>query len=402
MTEFICKLGAPTGRVTQETHQAASENELRARLAAEGYYIFSVRPKDFLRIRVGTVRRSGRVSPDELLVFNQQFMTLAKSGLPLQKSLDLLARQARNTELRALLEEVRDKVRGGELLSDAFESTGRFPKIYCATLRAGERSGSLDKVLSQYVTYQKAARGFRKKFLSALIYPAFLLVFLIGLILLVDFFIIPKFTQFYAELEVPLPALTVLLIGLGQAMRKWAIVVLAGIILAVIALRAAGRSGVLRLAWERFKYRLPIAGKLLLKFSVAEFARTLATLLQAGTPAVAALQTASEASSSPLLARGVAKARKEVMAGKALSASLRETRLFPEMALDMVEVGETTGALPAMLDAVADFFEEDVSIDLSALVALMDPVMIAVIAVAVGFVLVGFYLPLFSLAAHVH
>jgi type IV pilus assembly protein PilC len=402
MAEFICKLGAPSGRVTQETHQATSENELRARLGAEGYYVFSVRPKDFLRVRVGTRQRSGPIGPDDLLIFNQQFMTLAKSGLPLQKSLDLLARQARNEDLRAILEGVRDKVRGGELLSDAFESTGRFPKIYCATLRAGERSGSLDKVLSQYVTYQKVARGFRKKFLSALIYPAFLMVFLIALILLVDFFIIPKFTQFYSELNVPLPALTVLLISLGHAMRKWALAALVGIILAVFALRSARRSGAFRLAWERLKFRLPVAGKLFLKFAVAEFARTLATLLQAGTSVVAALQTASEASSSPLLAQGVAKARKEVTAGKPLSASLRDTGLFPEMALDMVEVGETTGALPAMLDAVADFFEEDVGIDLAAMVALVDPLMIAVIAVAVGFVLVGFYLPLFSLAGQVH
>ena len=154
--------------------------------------------------------------------------------------------------------------------------------------------------------------------------------------------------------------------------------------------------------WERLKFRLPVAGNLFLKFSVAEFSRTLATLLQAGTPVVAALQTASEASSSPLVAKGVAEARKEVTAGKSLSASLRATGLFPEMALDMVEVGETTGALPAMLDSVADFFEEDVGIDLSALVALVDPLMIAVIAIAVGFVLVGFYLPLFSLASQVH
>ncbi len=402
MTEFICKLGAPSGRVTEETHQATSENELRSRLAAEGYYVFSIRPKDLLRIRLGQAHRSAPVKADDLLVFNQQFVTLAKSGLPLQKSLDLLARQARSAEIGGILEQVRDRVREGEMLSNAFESTGRFPKIYCATLRAGERSGSLDKVLSQYVAYQKVARGFRKKFLSALIYPAFLLVFLVGLIILVDLFIIPKFTEFYAELNVPLPALTVVLITLGQVMRKWAIAALVGIALIIIALRAAGQSGIFRMAWERLKFRLPVAGNLLLKFSVAEFARTLATLLQAGTPIVAALQTASEASSSPLLARGVAEARKDVTAGKSLSASLRATGLFPDMALDMVEVGETTGALPSMLDAVADFYEEDVGIDLSALVALVDPLMIAIIAVAVGFVLVGFYLPLFSLASQVH
>jgi type IV pilus assembly protein PilC len=402
MAEYVCKVGTETGRVLSETYQAASESELRARLASQGFYVFSVRAKDLLRIRVGGVRRRGRVPADDLLIFNQQFMALSKSGLPLQKSLDLLGRQARNEEIRAALVTIRERVRAGALLSEAFEATGKFPKVYCATLRAGERSGSLDKVLAQYIAYQKTARSFRKKFLGALIYPAFLLVFLTGLIVLVDFFIIPKFTELYSDLGVALPPLTVLLISLGMGIRRSALYVLAGIIALVFLFRRVGRSGRFRMIWERLKFRLPLAGPLLMKFSVSEFTRTLGTLLQAGTPVVAALETAGESVSSPLLARGIRQARAEVTAGRGLSSSLRATGLFPDMALDMIEVGESTGALPGMLDAVADFFEEDVNIDLSALVALVDPVMIAVIAVAVGFVLVGFYLPLFSLAGRVH
>ncbi len=401
MGEYICRVGSETGHVENQTHQASSEGELRTHLAAQGYFVLSIRPKSILATQIGG-RRQGKIRADDLLIFNQQFMTLSKSGLPLQKSLDMLARQTRSEQLRAAVDGVRERVQGGALLSEAFEATGKFPKVYCATLRAGERSGSLDKVLSQYVTYQKTSRSFRKKFLSALIYPAFLMVFLCGLIVLIDTFIIPRFSELYSELDVPLPPLTVFVIGVGEGIKRVAIFILAGIVLAIFALRSAGRSQAARLAWERLKFRLPVAGKLLLKFSVAEFVRTLSTLLQGGLPVVTALQNSAESVSSPLLAQGIEQARKEVMAGRPLSSSLRMTGFFPSMALDMVEVGESTGALPSMLEAVAEFFEEDVNIDLSTLVALVDPVMIASIAVVVGFVLVAFYLPLFSLAGQVH
>jgi type IV pilus assembly protein PilC len=401
MGEFICRIATGAGQVLNETHEASSEGELRARLASQGYYVFSVRPKSILAMRVGPPRRS-KIKEDDLLIFNQQFMTLAKSGLPLQKSLEMLSRQSRSETLRAAVDEVKERVRGGALLSEAFESMGKFPKIYCATLRAGERSGTLDKVLSQYVTYQKTARSFRKKFVSALVYPAFLLVFLTGLIVLIDTFIIPRFSELYKELEVPLPPLTMFVVSLGLSIKRIGAFVLAGIVIAILALRAAGRSHAARVQWDKLKFRLPVAGKLLLKFSVAEFVRTLSTLLQGGLPIVAALQSSAGSVSSPLLARGLEQARIEVMGGRPLSESLRMTGFFPPMALDMIEVGETTGALPSMLESVAEFFEEDVNIDLSTLVAMVDPIMIASIAIVVLFVLVAFYLPLFSLAAQVH
>lgn len=401
MGEYVCRLGTEAGQVLNQTHEASSEGELRSRLASQGFYVFSVRPKSILSMRVGPPRRT-RIKEDDLLIFNQQFVTLSKSGLPLQKSLEMLARQSRSEGLRAAVEDVKERVRGGALLSEAFDATGKFPKIYCATLRAGERSGTLDKVLTQYVTYQKTARSFRKKFLSALIYPAFLLVFLAGLIVLIDTFIIPRFSQLYNELQVPMPPLTVFVISLGLAIKRMGVFVLLGLVLLVLGLRAAGKSQAARIQWDKIKFQLPVAGRLLQKFSVAEFVRTLSTLLQGGLPIVAALQSSAASVSSPLLARGLEQARIEVMGGRPLSESLRMSGFFPPMALDMVEVGETTGALPSMLESVAEFFEEDVNIDLSTLVAMVDPIMIASIAIVVAFVLVAFYLPLFSLAAQVH
>jgi type IV pilus assembly protein PilC len=401
MGEYVCRLGTEAGQVLNQTHEASSEGELRSRLASQGFYVFSIKPKSILSMQVGPRRRS-KIKEDDLLIFNQQFVTLSKSGLPLQKSLEMLARQSRSEGLRAAVEDVKERVRGGALLSEAFDAIGKFPKIYCATLRAGERSGTLDKVLTQYVAYQKTARSFRKKFLSALIYPAFLLVFLAGLIVLIDTFIIPRFSQLYSELQVPLPPLTMFVISMGLAIKRMGVFVLLGIVLLVLGLRAAGQSQAARIQWDKIKFQLPVLGKLLQKFSVAEFMRTLSTLLQGGLPIVAALQSSAGSVSSPLLARGLEQARIEVMGGRPLSQSLRMSGFFPPLALDMIEVGETTGALPGMLESVAEFFEEDVNIDLSTLVAMVDPIMIASIAIIVAFVLVAFYLPLFSLAAQVH
>ena len=399
--EFICKLGTASGKTIRKMEEALTEEDLRQRLAAAGFYVFSVEPRQALRGRLAQLR-GGRIRPDDFLVFNQQFLTLSKSGLPLQTSLELLAKQTRSNELRMVIEVVCEKVRAGALLSEAFDSSGRFPKIYSATLRAGERSGSLDKVLSQFVSYQKTSRTFRKKFLSALIYPAFLMFFLTALVAFVITFIVPRFALLYNDLNVEIPVITRLVIEFSMSAKQLSAPLLAALIAGALLLRGAWQSERVRVAWDKIRFGAPLVGSLLLKFSVAEFARTLGTLLQGGIPIVPALETARESVSSPLMARAIAHAQEEVTAGRTLSGSLRATGFFPAIAIDMLEVGEATGALPTMLDGVAEFFEEDVSIDLATLVALVDPVMIAAIAVVVAFVLIAFYMPLFSMAAQVN
>jgi len=400
MADYICKFATPAGRVISQTEQAMSEAEVRQRLLAQGYYVFSVHPKELLKEKLRTLG-SRKIRADDFLIFNEQFLTLSKSGLPLQKSLDLLARQTRSEALRSALENVQENVKGGAVLSEAFEAEGSFPKVYCATLSAGERSGNLDRVLGQYVSYQKIRRSFRKKLISALIYPTILLIFLVTLISFVIAFIVPRFAALYADLDVKLPVLTQVLIAFSLGMKRIALFVLAGIGLLIFTFRTAAKSEKVLLKWDRIKYHLPVIGKLLLKFSVAEFARTLSTLLQGGIPIIAALETTKDSVSSPLLTKAIMQAQKEVTSGASLNASLRMSTFFPPIALDMVEVGEATGALPAMLEGLAEFFEEDVSIDLATLVALVDPLMIGTIAIMVAFVLIAFYLPLFSLAGQI-
>lgn len=399
--EFVCKLGTAGGQVTVQTEQATSEGELRQRLSAAGYYVFSVQPRAGWQGQVFRFRRR-KISPDDFLIFNEQFLTLSKSGLPLQKSLELLVQQTRSDELRDALEEVGAQVRAGKLLSEGFEAVARFPKIYSATLRAGERSGNLDKVLAQYVTYQKATRGFRKRFISALIYPAFLVVFLFGLMTFVVTFIVPKFALLYSDLQVTLPPMTQFVISFSKGLNRWIIpIVLVALIVGFLT-RSAFQSKSMQLGLDRLKFRLPVMGSLLMKFSVAEFSRTLSTLLTGGLPIIPALDTTKDSVTSPLLAQSIRDAEEAVTGGQPLSVGLRRSKFFPTIALDMVEVGESTGALPSMLENLAEFFEEDVNVDLGRLVALVDPLMLAVIAVFVAFILIAFYLPLFSLAAQVH
>jgi|SRR5579863_372734 len=399
--EFVCKLGSASGQVTVQTEQATSEGELRQRLSAAGYYVFSVQPRAGWQGHVFSFRRR-KISPDDFLIFNEQFLTLSKSGLPLQKSLELLIHQTRSDELRDALEEVGTQVRAGKLLSEGFEAVARFPKIYSATLRAGERSGNLDKVLAQYVTYQKATRGFRKRFISALIYPAFLVVFLFGLMTFVVTFIVPKFALLYSDLQVTLPPMTQFVISFSQTLNRWIIPILIAVVIVVFLTRSAFQSKAMQIALDRLKFRLPVMGSLLMKFSVAEFSRTLSTLLVGGLPIIPALDTTKDSVSSPLLAQSIREAEEAVAGGQPLSVGLRRSKFFPTIALDMVEVGESTGALPSILENLAEFFEEDVNVDLGRLVALVDPLMLAVIAVFVAFILIAFYLPLFSLAAQVH
>ena len=398
--EFVCKVGSPAGRILSQTEEAGSEGELRQRLLSQGFYIFSIHAKGGIDARL-RARRRKKIKADDFVIFNQQFLTLSRSGLPLHRSLELLARQTRSDALREALEDVRDRVRSGVLISEAFEASDKFPKIYCATLRAGERSGAMDKVLAQYVAYQKVSRGFRKKFLAALIYPAFLLVFLAVLISFVVGFVVPRFADLYSGLGVKLPALTLFVIDLSNNFRHYAWMIPIVIALIAVGVRQLRKSPEVKLAWDKFKYRQPVVGKLLLKFSVAEFARTMGTLLQGGLPVVQALDTARHSVSSPLLVQAVTAARQEVTGGRSLTASLRMSGFFPEVAMDMMEIGESTGALSGMLESMAEFFEEDVNVDLGTLVSLVDPIMIALIAIIVAFVLVAFYLPLFSLAGQV-
>jgi type IV pilus assembly protein PilC len=393
MTEFVVKLADERGRVQEQMHAAATAEELRARFTQAGYYVYSVKAKSVL----GSGKK--KVKLETFLIFNQQFLTLIKAGLPILGSLELLARRQKLPHFRAQLEDVADRVKTGESISGAFEAQGGFPVVYTTTLLAGERSGNLEEVLQRFLDFQRVSLTFRKKLKASLIYPALLIVMVIALFIFLITFVVPRFAQLYDQLGTKLPTLTLFLLDLGRKAQDY------GIYAAVVA----GALGFLLYRWsktdagataiDRVRISLPIFGNVWLKYQVGLFSRTLSTLLTGGLPLVPSLETAARSIDSKQIGNAVYRSVETVREGKGLSASLQQTKVFPELAIEMIEVGESTGALPGMLNSVAEFFEEDVQTNLTAAMSLIEPLILIVMGIVVVTILIALYLPIFSMSA---
>jgi type IV pilus assembly protein PilC len=397
MTEFVCKVGDTTGRVFQHLETAQSEAEARQKLADRGFFVFSVRMHFDLLSQFSGASRAQKIRPADFLIFNQQFSTLIKAGLPILKALDLLAERAAVPRLRPILQDVRQRVRDGALLSEALAAQGSFPAVYVTVIAAGERSGNLTGVIDQYISYLRVSTGFRSALLTALIYPAILVLTVILVLSYLLTYAMPQFSKLYADLGVPLPAITQFMLNMAVPLRNYFFVfaVLSIVVAASIFLWTRSLAGAL--AIDRLKPKVPFVGDIWLKAQIAQFLRTLATLLAGGTPLVSGLKTSSAAIGSRLIATSVAQAAEKVREGKTLSESLAETRLIPPLALEMIEVGEASGALSAMLTSVAEFYEEEVSTRLQRTLIWVTPAILVVMAVVVGFILISLYMPLFSL-----
>jgi len=396
MAEFVCRVADAEGRVFSHVEPASSREEARQKLADRGLYVYSVESRggrlvDLVR------RRSGRqMGGSEFLILNQQFNTLIKAGLPILKSLDLLATRASSPKLRPVISEMRDRVREGKSLSEAVAEAGVFSKVYSTAILAGEKSGNLPGVLDYYIAYQRVSTGVRKKILATLVYPVLLISVATIIVTYLVTGVIPKFALLYRDLNVQLPAPTRVLIALTVDYRYaflGAVVLLA---LAAGSIFLWSRTEQGGTAFDRFKFRLPVIGDTLLKFQVAQFSRTLSTLLTGGTPLVAGLQTASDAITSKLLRSTVSQATQMVREGESLHGALASRGVMPELALEMIEVGESSGALSPMLNSVAEFYEEEVSLRLSALVSLIEPILLIFMGLLVAFILISLYLPIFS------
>jgi type IV pilus assembly protein PilC len=399
MAEFVVKLADERGRLHQQVEHGYSEAEVRDRFSQQGYLVYWVKPQGLLSGGAG-LRRGRKLKQASFLVFNQQFLTLIRAGLPILHSLELLIKRQKNARLKQLLENVRERVKGGELLSDAFAAQGIFPKIYTTTLLAGEKSGNVDEVLTRYISFQRLAMSFRKKLFVSLIYPALLVSVVSIMVTFLFTYVIPKFAELFASLDAQLPAITLFMLAVGLTVQKYApFVALGGILAGFLLWRwKSTDSGADTI--DRFILSLPLLGDIRLKHQVASFSRMLATLLQGGLSLVPAMETAGSSMSSRRILKGVMRAGTRVREGQSLAGSLEEQKIFPDLAVEMIEVGESTGALPAMLNSVAEFYEEDVQTALGASMALIEPMILIVMAVFVGGVLISLYLPIFTLGMH--
>lgn len=392
MSEFTVKLADERGRIQEQTHAAATAEELRSRFTQAGYLVYSVKPRSALG---GSSKK--KIKLDTFLIFNQQFLTLIRAGLPILGSLDLLSKRQKDASFRAQLEDVANRVKTGESISAAFEAQGTVPLVYTTTLLAGERSGNLEEVLQRYLDFQRVALTFRKKLRASLIYPAFLIVMVIGLFTFLITFVVPRFAELYNQLGTQLPSMTIALLAIGQYAQHYGLYVAPVIALLIwLAIRWSKTEAGSTLI-DRARVATPVVGTVWLKYQVGLFSRTLATLLTGGLPLVPSLETAARSIDSRQIANAVYRSVETVREGKGLAVSLGRTGVFPELSIEMIEVGESTGALPQMLNSVAEFFEEDVQTQLAAIMSLIEPAILIVMGVVVVIVLIALYLPILSL-----
>jgi type IV pilus assembly protein PilC len=397
MGEFVCRVADGNGRVFSHVEAAGTLAEARQKLLDRGLYVYSVSSRSGV-IGGFTRRRERTIGGSDFLILNQQFNTLIKAGLPILRALDLLADRASSPKLRPVISQIRDRVREGKSLSEAVSEAGVFSKVYSTAILAGEKSGNLSGVLEYYIAYQKVSTGVRKKILATLVYPALLITVATIVVTYLVTAVIPKFALLYRDLNVELPTPTKVLIALTVDYRYALLGMIGGVIVLALTIYSWSRTEEGGVAFDRLKFRLPVIGDTMLKFQVAQFSRTLATLLTGGTPLVAGLQTAADAIGSKLVRGTVGEATQMVREGESLHAALASKGVMPPLALDMIEVGESSGALAPMLTSVAEFYEDEVNLKLAAMVSLIEPMMLIFMGMLVAFILISLYLPIFSLS----
>jgi len=396
MGEFVCRVADANGRVFSHVEAAGTLEEARQKLADRGLFVYSVQTRSSLVSGMLGVRKERKIGGNDFLILNQQFNTLIKAGLPILRALDLLATRATAPKLRPVLTQIRDRVREGKSLSEAVDEAGVFSKMYSTAILAGEKSGNLSGVLDYYIAYQRVSTGVKKKILATLVYPTLLVTVASIIVTYLVTGVIPKFALLYRDLGVQLPGPTKFLVTVTVDYRLYILGLIVMVFLTLLGVFFWSRSEEGGVAFDRLKFRVPVLGGTLLKFQVAQFCRTLATLLTGGTPLVSALQTAAESITSRLLQGTIGRATQLVREGESLHGALSASRVMPELALDMIEVGESSGALAPMLNSVAEFYEEEVSLRLAAMVAVIEPVILIFMGLLVAFILISLYLPIFS------
>jgi type IV pilus assembly protein PilC len=392
--EYVCRVGTPSGEVVERTVSASDERALRADLEQQGLYLLSMRrglSLSALRIR------KRRVNPSLLLIFSQELAALLKAGLPLFQSLDVMLERQQDPLLRQSLASVREKVKSGTALSDAFRQEGElYPPIFAASLVAGERSGNMDQVLRRFAAHLRLNLSLKKKAISASVYPIVLLTMMVVLVSILVVWVIPQFRSFYEGLGAELPFATRLLLGFATAVRAnilWiALAVGAAVIALMYWLRREGTGVVL----DGALLRVPYFGALMRMYATSQLARTLATLLAGGLPLLNALEVAAASIGNRAMARAVGTATGRIREGASLTTALESTGMLEPLPLEMVKVGEQTGALGDMLNAIAEFYDEDLDNRMAAVLSLVEPVLLVLMAVIVAAMLLAFYLPMFQ------
>ncbi len=398
--EFRCRLASPNGEIVEGVYLADNEARLRHELEEKGLFVLSLQPKHAIAgVSLQLPQRKG-INTREFLVFNQELATLLKAGMPLVQSLDLLKRRVTAPAFRRVLDDVHDKVRSGTALSDAFEAhQGLFPRVYTASLLAGERSGNLDAMLRRYVEYTKIIATVKRKTVSALVYPAILISLALVLVTIIVLKVVPAFADFYGTFGAELPIATRAIVAFSEFLRSQFPLVIGVLIASVVAIVAWVRQPGQQARFDHLILGLPMLGNVAKKFATSQMARTLATLLGGGLPLVNALDIAAKSIGNQYMARQLDVVSARVREGESFAAALEARHVFPEVAVKMAEVGESTGALQDMLNTVADFYDEEISTTMDRFVTLVEPVLLVVMGIVIAGLLLALYMPLFQLSS---
>jgi type IV pilus assembly protein PilC len=399
MTQFLAKVGTTTGDIEELSLSADSERILRSDLQDRGYHVFWVRRS----LGLSSIRswfRGGRqrISQTEFTLFNQELAALLRAGLPLLQSLDIMLERMNNPLFKKVLSDIRDKVKSGTALSDAFRSHGAiFPRIYSASLVAGEKSGGLEEVIQRYVQYLKLTEGTKKKVVAALVYPIFLFCTLIMAAAFLLLWVVPRFAGFFEGFDAQLPVLTRVLLAVANGLRGQIVLIAIGLVAGIaFAYSWSKREGSKALV-DRYLLKVPFIGPVLHLFATSQLTRSLGTLLSGGIPLVQAIEISADSIGNRHIGNAVMPVADRVREGKSFSSMLDETREFSNLTIEMVKVGENTGGLSEMLQNVADFADEEIDNRLNLMLSMLAPVVLLFMGGLVAIILLSIYLPMFDL-----
>ncbi len=401
MPSYYCKIGTTDGRIVDKIYDSTTKERLRESLEEQGFHVFQIRLQ-FLSFFQGNQHKSARMTGRRFLSFNQELLVLLRSGLPVLQIFDTQIEQMEAGAFRDILSDIREEIRGGGSLSDAFAKFPRFfPPLYIASLKAGEKTGDLPETLSRFLEYQKRVEIIRAKVRSASFYPLLLTTAAVSVVIFLMLFVVPRFTQIYADANVELPLMTKMLIGLSGIVGNYWYLILIALILVAPVTKSLLRSSRRRLLIDRLSLRIPFIGGLKIDYALSGFNRTLGTTLASGTPLVPAMQMSRGTLNNLSLEHAMVQAIRRVEEGVSLSDSLARTGFFPPLALRMVSVGETSGSLTEMLGDIADYYEAEVEQRLTKLTTMIEPILMMVMGLMIAFIIVAMYVPIFQLAGTV-
>ncbi len=402
---FSARVGTPDGRVLEEVFEAADEAAARGSLESRGYHVFELEKRG-LKFDVPLLRDLGsrKVTDREFLIFNQELASLLKAGLPLLHSINMMLERQRNPTFKAILIDVRDRLSSGEEMSEAFgRYQGTFPSLYASSLKAGERTGELESVIRRFIRYLKLVMDTRKKVVNALIYPTLLIALSLGMLAMMLIRVIPSFRSFFTALDVELPWITQVLLDLSDFLRsRSGLLAVLAVCAAIYFARRLTRSGPGRQWLDGLKLQIPLVGGVLHRFSLSEFCRSLSVLLSGGMPLVPSLEVSVGAVGNQWLKTRLIPIVSGVREGESLHQALDDTEVFTDLGIDMVKVGEATGALDEMLSNLSDFFDEEIETRIERMLSVLDPILLVIMGSAVSLLLLAMYLPLFSMLSQLN